>query len=117
MANQLRNENEIYETIKKESIQVHPLVWELINHHVRNDLMLLSADVAIYRLVPEKILKEASEFIVRRYKEEAQPGSPPADLKKSFDKVVAGTQNIDAFLKKLRELTLPDENGKGENKP
>lgn len=38
MANPLSNEQEIYERIEKENITVHPLVWELLDHHIRNDL-------------------------------------------------------------------------------
>ena len=42
MANPLSNEQEIYERIKKENITVHPLVWELLDHHIRNDLHIIN---------------------------------------------------------------------------
>jgi len=42
MANPLSNEQEIYERIKKENITVHPLVWELLDHHIRNDLHVIN---------------------------------------------------------------------------
>ena len=109
MANPIKNEEEIYEQLKKENVQVHPLVWKLKSHHIRNDLMVLASDVALYNFIPEKILQEASEFITRRYKEENCPGDPSVDLKGSFSKVLVRTKNIDEFLKKLRELTLEED--------
>lgn len=109
MANPIQNEEEIYTELKKENVQVHPLVWRLLNHHIRNDLMVLASDIALYNFIPEKILQEASEFINRRYKEEKCPGNPSVDLKNSFAKVVVRTKNIDQFLQKLRDLTLKEE--------
>lgn len=42
MANPLPNENELYERIKKENITIHPVVWELLTHHIGNDLALVT---------------------------------------------------------------------------
>ena len=42
MANPLPEEQEIYERIKKENILIHPLVWELISHHIRNELYMIN---------------------------------------------------------------------------
>ena len=41
MANPLSNEAEIYEKIKNENIKVHPLVWELIDHYIGNDIHII----------------------------------------------------------------------------
>jgi len=42
MANPLPKEKEIYERLKKENIIIHPLIWELINHHIRNELHMIN---------------------------------------------------------------------------
>ena len=42
MSNPLPNEAKIYEQIKNEGIKVHPLVWDLIEHHVGNDVHIIN---------------------------------------------------------------------------
>lgn len=42
MANPLLNEDKIYEKIKNNNITIHPLVWELMSHHVGNDLHIIN---------------------------------------------------------------------------
>jgi hypothetical protein len=42
MANPLPNEDELYERIKKEKITIHPVIWELLTHHIGNDLSLIT---------------------------------------------------------------------------
>ena len=41
MASPLPNEDKIYERIKNEKIAIHPLVWELLTHHIGNDLFVI----------------------------------------------------------------------------
>lgn len=45
MANPLPDEDKIYEKIKQENVKVHPLVWELIKHHIGNDVFAINAIV------------------------------------------------------------------------
>ena len=42
MANPLPNEAELYERIKKENITIHPIIWELLTHHIGNDLGMVT---------------------------------------------------------------------------
>ena len=42
MANPLPNEDELYEKIKKENITIHPIIWELLSHHIGNDLAMVT---------------------------------------------------------------------------
>lgn len=105
MANPLGNEKEIYKKIKDEDIVVHPVVWELVNHHVRNDLYLVSIAAGSLRAIPVWILKAASFFIRFLYKVSFQPGPPPESLIKICDVSLKRVKEVDIFLKKLRELT------------
>lgn len=81
MANPLPNEELIYERIKKENIAVHPLLWELINHHINNDLYIINVIIGATVLEGEPLTKENAEKILRHTKE------------------------IKAFLDKLTEVT------------
>jgi len=81
MANPLKNEQEIYDTIRKEHISVHPLVWELIDHHVRNDLNIVNLIIGTTILDGQ----ELSEANAR--------------------KVVGHVKNVGSFLSNLKKET------------
>lgn len=41
MANPLPNEQAIYNKIKNENITIHPLILELLEHHIGNDVYMI----------------------------------------------------------------------------
>jgi len=69
MANPLKDEGKIYERIKQEGITIHPILWELMNHHVKNDLNYISLVLCdILYPTPRWILKSAQFTINILYK-------------------------------------------------
>lgn len=42
MSNPLPNEYEIYEKIKNGNINIHPLIWQLLEHHIGNDVYMIN---------------------------------------------------------------------------
>lgn len=102
MANPLPEEGKIYEKIKKENIRLNPLLWELISHHIRNDIYLISLSIDSLRTHPLWILKFASFMIKFLYKITFHRGKP-SDLIETCDNSLKGIKEIDEFLKKLRE--------------
>lgn len=42
MANPMPNEQEVYERIKKEKISIDPLIWQLMEHHITNDVYMIN---------------------------------------------------------------------------
>ena len=83
MANPLSNEAEIYAKIKDGNVNVHPLVWELIEHHIGNDI-------------------QALQFIAGSYVFGEKPEDIPAEDGK---KILAHCDEVRKFLKKLKEAT------------
>ena len=69
MANPLPHEPEIYERIKSENISVHPLIWELLNHHVNNDLYAINLIVGSTVLDGETLSEDNARRIVKHTKE------------------------------------------------
>ena len=83
MANPLSDESEIYEKIKKENMKVDPLVWQLIDHYIGNDL-------------------HAMQFIAGSHVVGDNPEAiPPEDGRK----LLARCDEIRKFLRKLKEAT------------
>ena len=109
MANPMRDEDKIYEQIEKENITVHPVVWELISHHVRNDLNLASVAIGSLRMTPKWILATASWVIRFLYKISRQPGLAPENLNKICDMTLQRVKGVDKFLKKLKEVTCKND--------
>lgn len=69
MATQLPYENEIYEKIKKEKITVHPLIWDLLTHHISDDLffMMLALETSVLNTrYPKPMTKENAQKIFER---------------------------------------------------
>jgi len=83
MCNLLNNEREIYAKIAKEKLAIPAIVWELLDHHLRNDLNVISVIAGLY------IATDAQEPI------------PPEEGRK----IVERCQEISRFLKKLKKRT------------
>jgi hypothetical protein len=83
MAKPLSNEKEIYEKIKREKIQIHPVIWELINHYIGNDVV-------------------AIQFIAGSYVVGDKPQAIPV---KDAKRLMEHCDGIREFLKKLKSAT------------
>jgi hypothetical protein len=65
MANPLPNEKELFERIKTERITVEPGIWDLIYHHVGDDITAINLLCAYYLSRKEPIpVKEAEKILV-----------------------------------------------------
>jgi hypothetical protein len=69
MSNPLPNEQEVYEKIKKDSIIVHPLVWQLLEHHINNDLYMINLIVGSTVLDGQSLSEENAKKILKHTKE------------------------------------------------
>ena len=89
MARPLENEDKIYEKIRQEDISVHPLIWELLTHHIGNDLHIINLILAP-SILPAK--------------GEPKPVSAE-NARKIYEKVLS----VQKFMKKLRESTKKEK--------
>lgn len=48
MANPLNNEKELFEKIKKEKLSIPPPIWELLTHHIGNDIYAIAMIAGSY---------------------------------------------------------------------
>jgi hypothetical protein len=69
MANPLPNEAEVYEKIKQENITVHPLIWELLNHHINNDLYAINLIIGSTVLDGENMTEDNGRRVLKHTKE------------------------------------------------
>lgn len=85
MANPLPNEKELYEKIEKEKISIPPDFWDLLEHHLGNDIYAISL------IAGSHVSGEEAEPI------------PIEDGRK----IISRCAEIRTFLKKLREVSAP----------
>jgi len=88
MANPLSNEKELYERIVKENLSVPPLVWELMDHYIGNDVFSICLIAGSH---------------VTGHKE-------PIPIQDG-EKIIQHCEEIRLFLKKLREATKKQSYG------
>lgn len=81
MSNPMHNEQEIYEQIEKEKITIHPLIWQLIDHHVNNDLYMINLIIGSTVMDGEDLGTENAK------------------------KILTHSNNIKGFLEKLAKAT------------
>jgi hypothetical protein len=83
MCNPLINEEKIYEVLEKEHLGVSSLIWQLIDHHIGNDLYIIS-------LI-------AGSHVIGKDKD-------PIPVEQG-EKIIKYCEEINRFFKKLREVT------------
>ena len=83
MCNPLNNEDKIYEVIEKERLNVSPVIWQLIDHHLGNDLYIIG-------LI-------AGSHVVGKDKD-------PIPVEQG-EKIIKYCNEINRFFKKLRNAT------------
>ena len=110
MANPLYNEEELIAEIKKERIKVHPLVWELLNHHIRNDVNLISVALGQLYMLPRWILKVSSWVMKVLHRIVRPRGRDPLDIDVVLEKSLERCKNVGDYLKKVKQLTSGGEN-------
>ena len=79
MANPLDNEKELFEKIEKEKLTIPTPIWELLTHHIGNDLYAIQAIAGSFVTGEDKepIPPEAGEKIINH----------TLELKKFMDKL------------------------------
>ena len=105
MANPLPNEEDIYQKIETQNLKIDSSIWELIDHHIRNDLQVIAVAISNILLLPNWFIRLINSLIKLFYKLAFQKGTPP-DIKRSSDKALERIKKIDSFLRKLKKETL-----------
>jgi hypothetical protein len=83
MCNPLNNEKEIYKKITKEKLVIPSAVWQLLDHHLGNDLYVITL------IAGSHVTGESQEPI------------PPEEGKK----IIERCEEIRRFLQKLRKIS------------
>ena len=81
MANPMRNEDKLYQILQEENAKIHPIIWQLLDHHIRNDLYSISM-ITCDSFDRKEPLTE-----------------------REINKVTTHIKNITSLLKKLQEAT------------
>jgi hypothetical protein len=105
MANPLPYEDKIYSRIKQEKLTVDPDIWDLIEHHVYNDLNYTNVFVGEYQFVPKWILKAGHWVIMTLCKLSRCQFPPSSDIIKLYEVTMQHNKNVVDFLRNLKSVT------------
>lgn len=64
MSNPLPNEREIYEKIRNQKLSIHPLIWQLLEHHIGNDVFMINLIIGSTVLDGEALSVENAKKIL-----------------------------------------------------
>ncbi len=109
MANPMHEEFKVWDEIKKKNITMDPIVWELISHHVRNDLNLIAIASQSLRFTPGWILKTASFVISFLCRLSRHPTDSSQNLINTCNVCIKGSKRMGEFFTKLKTATCKEE--------
>lgn len=72
MANPLPDERDIISKIKKEGLSIDPSFWELINHHIGNELYMINLIVGATVLRDKPLSMDNSRKVLKHTEEIAR---------------------------------------------
>ena len=101
MANNLADEDRIYQLIEKGEATIHPEVWKLLSHHIGNDLQVIYISLQVLLSTPAWILKTAT-FIINLLCKLCICSGRARDITKISNCLFTRAKNIDNLLHKLR---------------
>jgi hypothetical protein len=64
MANPMSNEHLVYEKIKSENSVIPPFIWDLINHHINNDLYMINLIIGTTVLDGEPLSEKDGQKVI-----------------------------------------------------
>lgn len=109
MAKPLPNEDKLYNKIRQERLLIHPLVWQIIIHHLRNDLQVISLGAQELLSAPAWLIKTNCFLSSLLYKLFFYPGKAPTNIVYVCNTILGRVENVQELLNKLKALVDQDE--------
>lgn len=108
MANPLPYETELLERLEKERISLHPLLWDLLSHHIKNDLQVIYLGNQLLTETPFWIAR-ATTFVVKvLFKIHNHRNLPPLDSDRVHKETLQRVSNIEDLMRKIKHF-VPEE--------
>ena len=102
MANPLKNEDELYIKLKQQGVSVDPVIWEIINHHVRNDLQAIVLNMEDLRLILREVIHTRCKTGLDYY---SVISRLTGQIIQVDENIIARQREINRVLTKIKSLT------------
>ena len=102
MANPMLNEEEAYRRIKEEGLALDPLIWELLDHHIRNDLQVILSHIEELKLTLQDVSKIEPKTVLDYY---SSLTALTASIVKAHESILSHGRNISDLLTKLKDAS------------
>ena len=109
MANPMPNEQDLLQEIKKAGVSLDPRLWQILSHHIGNDIQVIQLAVKNLSDTPlwAKRIFKIVMILHRPFKKRLRS----EDLSMVCDEALTRTENITVLLGRLRDMV------KKETKP
>jgi hypothetical protein len=106
MANELPNEQELYDEIKRSGISIDPRLWQILSHHIGNDVQVIHLSVKCLSEMPPWIMQGCKLMLClhRKFKK----GFETNDIDTVCAATLERANNITGLLDKLRTTVKYD---------
>lgn len=102
MANPMMNEEEVYRRIKEEGAALDPLIWELLDHHIRNDLQIILFHIEELKFTLQDVSKVEVKTVLDYY---SSLTTLTAGIVKAHESILSHGRNISDLLTKLKDVS------------
>lgn len=108
MSNPLPYESELIQKLKDQKISVHPLIWDLLSHHILNDLQVIYLGNQLLTETPLWIHKTTTFVIKILYKIHYHHNYQPLDTDRIHKETLQRVSNIEDLMKRVKQF-VPKE--------
>jgi hypothetical protein len=100
MANPMPNEQELYEEIKKAGVSLDPRIWQILSHHIGNDIQVIYLSVRCLADLPPWVRK--MHMIIMKFHRPFQRTVIARDIHAVCGEALNRVENINELMKKIR---------------
>lgn len=111
MSKPLPDEHEVYKAIEEKQLTIPPEIWKVLQHHIGNDLQVISLAAQNLLLTPGWIRKSSAWFAKFLHKVSRQPGRQPLETEFVCKEMLRRVENIDSLMQRLSKTVADDDWG------
>ena len=100
MANPIPNEQKLYEEIKQSGVSLDPRIWQILSHHIGNDIQVIYLSVRCIADLPPWVRK--MHMIIMKIHRPFKKTLISHDINAVCGQALTHVENINELMKKIK---------------
>ena len=105
MANPIPNEQKLYEEIKQSGVSLDPRIWQILSHHIGNDIQVIYLSVRCLADLPPWV--RCMHMIIMKFHRPFKKTLIARDINAVCGQALTHVENINELMKKLKATVQP----------